>query len=1136
MIQKIRYLTHLVTLVLLAWTGGALAQGAGDSLLLTVGKDQQGGAELQWSGGAPTFEVHRSGDPAGVGTSASLLAETLDPGYLDYDVPPPGDVSFFRVVSAANCFEATADAYSTNLEPNVPTGDKATLVVRTGQTDGRAYLRFQLEAIPPGSTIDAATLWVEQSSSTFGDSHVTLRRPQGPWAENTLTYASEPGPTDDYGTPLQPGGSGRRGWDAVDLVQSWSTGGVPELGLVLEASPNWGSAEVTYAARESGSDTAPRLCVHWTDPISTLRDMVREDSATPPVMRFDGDMLATLEVEIPVVATDPVDAGLEFLGRYGGLYGLTNPHEQLFLDRLVVDGTTWSVTFGVRRDNHRIRGEQILVVYEDGIVKRTSTFARPGQYAEGSVLQSPRNAEAEAIAALPAVQNAGVMGVPSLEWFHPDLYGSPDSVPFAPNPSRLAYRVTVHGMRNGAPTFWTVHVDAETGEALRTFLHDRTGDRPDEDFRVMDVGFTESDTCWWRLVENQDVEWFDEDGATGYPGAAGDSFSDGINASNALHDTYHYLYDNFGRRSWNGSGGQVRAFIHVGADWNNARYVDFCGQIQFGDGWAVRDVLAHEFGHGVVSNTAGMNYEHQPGALNESYADWLGALVDGDWIMGEEIEAGGRGALRDMSNPPAKGDPDHVDPAISGDGTGLRTATYSECDSTAPDYNDCAFVHTNSGIPNKVIFLITSGGVHNGVAVSSIGETKAALLYYDTLRLRLHSSSNFAHQRDETISVAQGHWLAGRYGFTAFNVCQVINAFYSVGLGDPDTDCDGYPNAPTSDGDGDGTPDGVDNCPFRGNSWQTDTDGDGVGDACDDDLDGDGYVNTGDNCPRVPNTDQADDDRDGIGDVCDDDDGDRILDLDDNCPHVRNQYQEDLDHDGVGDVCDVDDDGDGRFDDVDNCPRDANFAQTDTDGDGPGDACDNCPIDFNDDQADTDGDRVGDVCDDDDDGDGVADGDDNCQFGFNPDQLDPDGNGIGLLCDFEERSNLDGLRFASELHLIFMHQEIATPIRVPIFPCMDDTCPDRMPTTLDVAVGVEIAPTYHVRIIDDTGKVLDQLTPDPNGKYDLNFQADHDYFYKDGMTGTTFRGREYFLELMAPPNSPPGMVDGFIRVHSTPGQ
>ena len=66
---------------------------------------------------------------------------------------------------------------------------------------------------------------------------------------------------------------------------------------------------------------------------------------------------------------------------------------------------------------------------------------------------------------------------------------------------------------------------------------------------------------------------------------------------------------------------------------------------------------------------------------------------------------------------------------------------------------------------------------------------------------------------------------------------------------------DSVPGEPHGDLDGDGVPDGSDNCPTRPNPAQADTDQDGVGDACD-------------NCPTVPNPDQTDGDGDGVGDGC----------------------------------------------------------------------------------------------------------------------------------------------------------------------------------------------------------------------------------------------------------------------------
>jgi len=93
-------------------------------------------------------------------------------------------------------------------------------------------------------------------------------------------------------------------------------------------------------------------------------------------------------------------------------------------------------------------------------------------------------------------------------------------------------------------------------------------------------------------------------------------------------------------------------------------------------------------------------------------------------------------------------------------------------------------------------------------------------------------------------------------------------------------------------------------------------------------------------------------------------------------------------------------DGDGKSDDIDNCPFVSNRDQLDSDGDGVGDACDNCAAAANRDQLDTDGDGKGDICDSDLDGDGIANTSDNCPNIPNPDQHRTLGGvGMGDACN-----------------------------------------------------------------------------------------------------------------------------------------
>lgn len=104
----------------------------------------------------------------------------------------------------------------------------------------------------------------------------------------------------------------------------------------------------------------------------------------------------------------------------------------------------------------------------------------------------------------------------------------------------------------------------------------------------------------------------------------------------------------------------------------------------------------------------------------------------------------------------------------------------------------------------------------------------------------------------------------------------------------------------SSDTDGDGLGDSIDNCPTIPNVNAIATDcnqdgdttdpGEGAGQQCD--RDGDGIGDACDNCPTTPNAIQTDSENDGIGDACD------------NCPNVTNANQTDADGDGIGDACD----------------------------------------------------------------------------------------------------------------------------------------------------------------------------------------------------------------------------------------
>ncbi len=739
------------------------------------------------------------------------------------------------------------------------------------------------------------------------------------------------------------------------------------------------------------------------DPLTAALRRIAEASRRPPYIRFDRGIPVFVGVDVPAggpVIDNPVARVLDFLDRFRDLYRLDNPRLQLYLKRVSSDAVGQNLTFGQHRDGVPVFAAGLAVhTAGDGVIATSGNYLPDVPDFPAPAIPA-ETARVIAAAAVPA-QNARVTGEPRLAYFNKSLTGRGQAA------THLAWRVVVRG----GGTSWLCLVDAHDGTVLRVLpLSHAHAPLPDRSVRT--AAGTISDDCWNLRTETADARLFDSDGPTAdYPGGPSNYPGGDPDADNAYvfaREAYDYFLNTFHLHSWNDRGARIEAMVHADLDtrFATADYDPACDHMRFPDdplveANVVNDILAHEFTHAVTrwqSDLAEV-YENQPGALNESYSDVFSAMVDDDdWLHGEDL---GYVPTRDLGDPPRTGHPDEMSEA-------------GFADEPNKD-NDYGFVHFNSAIPTKVAYLIAAGGTHNGIAVRGIGRPKTERLYFDTLR-GLESNATFLSARDNT--VVKASWFAfGRlYEFTDADVCSVINAFASVGLGPTDRDCDGTADAVEGDRDGDTVPDGPDNCDDVANPLQDDADGNGVGDACQEDDDSDGEQDRHDNCPQTANPSQADADNDGIGDCCDDNedndgvprdgncDGDfsdpctggQRTDCDDNCYREANPFQENVDGDGLGNACDPDIDGDFVFNDGDrsgiagdhpctggpnlncddNCPFVPNSAQTDTDGDGVGDGehgCDNCEGVSNPrPQTDGDHDGAGDACDGDFDNDGIC--------------------------------------------------------------------------------------------------------------------------------------------------------------------
>jgi hypothetical protein len=88
------------------------------------------------------------------------------------------------------------------------------------------------------------------------------------------------------------------------------------------------------------------------------------------------------------------------------------------------------------------------------------------------------------------------------------------------------------------------------------------------------------------------------------------------------------------------------------------------------------------------------------------------------WKIGEDMPGG---PIRSMKSPELFGDADRLS------STNYRPAVLNP----DPDTNDNGGVHHNSGVNNKLCYLLTDGDTFNGQTVRGLGITKVAELYYE---------------------------------------------------------------------------------------------------------------------------------------------------------------------------------------------------------------------------------------------------------------------------------------------------------------------------------------------------------------------------------------------------------------------
>jgi vibriolysin len=238
-------------------------------------------------------------------------------------------------------------------------------------------------------------------------------------------------------------------------------------------------------------------------------------------------------------------------------------------------------------------------------------------------------------------------------------------------------------------------------------------------------------------------------------------------------DTYNFFWSSYGRDSFNGRGGTMQCYVYSSV--GNARYEEGATYYDDGDGVDYsntshsRDIVVHEWVHGVSESEANFAFIGEPAMLNEMMSDVFAATVDATingvtpntWKFGEEVYTPQipDDAIRYMNNP--------------------RLEYFSR--DFYPDLTESTGAHGGAGVGDLAFYLMATGGTHprgkTTNVVNSIGIEPAARIYYLALRDYLLTQDGYVALAEKTARVAQEQYGAGSAEHSS-----VCSAWTAVGV------------------------------------------------------------------------------------------------------------------------------------------------------------------------------------------------------------------------------------------------------------------------------------------------------------------------------------------------------------------
>jgi len=250
---------------------------------------------------------------------------------------------------------------------------------------------------------------------------------------------------------------------------------------------------------------------------------------------------------------------------------------------------------------------------------------------------------------------------------------------------------------------------------------------------------------------------------------------------------FEKVYDYFlkqGLKSYDGKGALIEGYLNVdiaewdlfnwqnnNAFWSGTQYHCFAFPSGgwFSDYIVGLDVIGHEFTHAIIDYHGGLLYKNETGALNESFADIFGTVVEfntkanGNWTIGEDSKI-----LRSMSDPKLYKQPNTY--------KGKNWHDIS-------DQSDEGGVHTNSGVQNFWFYLLCNGGTNKNdlekqYSVTGIGMNKAAAIVLQIILNHCNKIFDYNSARQASLIAATEKNGSNSAEYNAVNA-----AWYAVGVG-----------------------------------------------------------------------------------------------------------------------------------------------------------------------------------------------------------------------------------------------------------------------------------------------------------------------------------------------------------------